>query len=63
MKKGILEVVNSQREDDHLYAVKQRAFEIVLRCLDEPLPVAEPAKDACESTKKVLRLNRDSGTE
>src|SRR4051812_35986275 len=51
-------LATSQREDDHQYTVKQRVFETVLRCLDEPLPVAEPAKEACESTKKILKRNK-----
>jgi hypothetical protein len=38
--------------------VKQRVFETVLSCLDEPLPVTEPAKDASESTKKILKRNK-----
>jgi transposase len=58
MKKGILEVANSRREDDQQYTVEQRAFETVLRCLDEPLHVASPAQAACESTKKILKKNR-----
>src|SRR2546426_2751080 len=51
-------LATSQREDDRQYTVKQRVFETVLRCLDEPLPVAKPAKEACESTKKILKRNK-----
>jgi len=51
-------VATSEREDDHQSTVKQRAFETVLRCLDEPLPAAQRAKEACESTKKILKKNR-----
>ena len=37
MKKRILTKARSWREDDQQYTVEQRAFETVLRRLDEPL--------------------------
>jgi hypothetical protein len=58
MKRGILGVVSSWREDVHQYTVSQRVFETVLWCLDEPLHVASPARAECESTKKILKQNR-----
>ena len=54
MKKSILARSNIPEEDDQQSTVEQRAFEAVLGCLDEPLHVAAPAKDAGESTKKTL---------
>ncbi len=45
MKKSILEGGSSRREDDQQYTASERAFETVLRCLDEPLPVASPVQD------------------
>jgi hypothetical protein len=40
MKKRILTKARSWREDDQQYTVEQRAFETVLRYLDEPLHAA-----------------------
>jgi hypothetical protein len=48
-------VANFWREDVHQYTVLQRVFETVLRCLNEPLPVASPAQAEWESTKKILK--------
>jgi hypothetical protein len=58
MKKSILGVASSRREDDHQDTVKKRAFETVPRCLDEPLHVASAVKAEGESTKKILKENR-----
>src|SRR5205823_2208653 len=58
MKKSILRTASSRREDDQRYTVYERAFETVLRCLDEPLHVASAAKAESESTKKILKENR-----
>jgi len=58
MKRDILRVARSQREDVHQYTVPQRVFETVLRCLDEPLHVASPVKAERESTKRILKKNR-----
>jgi hypothetical protein len=54
MKRGILAAARFQREDDHRYTVAQRVFETVLRCLDEPLRVAEAQKLDRKSTKRIL---------
>jgi len=58
MKKGRIGVATSQREDDQQSTASERVFETVLRCLDEPLPVASSPKDGDESTKKTLKKSR-----
>jgi hypothetical protein len=59
MKKDILEVAPSQREDDQQYTVRQRVFETVLRCLPEPLHVALTVNAEQKSTKNTLEKDRD----
>ena len=54
MKRDILAAARFQREDVHRYTVAQRVFETVLRCLDEPLRVAEAQKLDRKSTKRIL---------
>jgi len=54
MKRGILAAARFQREDGQRYTVAQRVFETVLRCLDEPLRVAEAKKLDRKSTKRIL---------
>jgi hypothetical protein len=58
MKTGRIEVATFPRKDDQQYTVKQRVFETVLRCLDEPLPVAQAVRAERKSTKNTLYKNR-----
>jgi hypothetical protein len=55
MKTSILKGSTSQREDDQRYTAQDRAFETVLRYLDEPRRDASPAPGG-ESTKKILKI-------
>jgi hypothetical protein len=58
MKKERIEVATFRRKDDQQYTVKQRVFETVPRCLDEPLHVAQSARAERMSTKNTLYKNR-----
>jgi len=51
-------VATFQRKDDQQYTVPERAFETVLRCLDEPLHVAPSVRTERKSTKNTLYKNR-----
>lgn len=46
MKKGSIEVATFQRKDDQQYTASKRVVETGLRCLDDPLHVAQSAQTA-----------------